>query len=323
MSLKRSLRKLMLGVVAVVPALALANTQAKADVLADAILEIENFVLTDETGTVYTTEEITILAATNFANTGGEGLDSVAGNLSQGDSNNIDPPGDLDGDVKLTAISEGTPPAGLVDDSYMAVTAPPTTHYAYADSDVVGIAIDAGQPSVGVTAQTQASSGLLSTDIGDATSNTGLSSASFDFIAEADGELWISFDYVISILAFVSEDPAIQVASALATASWQIILADSETGAELGNLQPGAINQSRSRNAVSDGESSHSDSDNLFLFLGDLVSGEQYSLTITHQTFVDTLLEVPEPGTLLLFGGGLILLAFVGYRHGGQRRLAA
>jgi hypothetical protein len=46
-------------------------------------------------------------------------------------------------------------------------------------------------------------------------------------------------------------------------------------------------------------------------------------LTITHEVFADTellLAQVPEPATLLLFGSGLVILAFVG-RGLGRRRL--
>lgn len=312
MSPKGSLRKLILGAVAIVPALALANAPARAEVLADAILVVENFVFaSDATGTPYTLADVQIVSATNFANTGGVGLVSAGGSLTQAASNGILPPGDLDSDVNLTGVSEGASP--IADDNYTPLAAPPpvTSHFAYADSDVNGTAIDVGAPTTGATAQTRAASGLTSSDTGDADANTGLN-ATFNFIAQEDGELWISFDYFVSLMTFVSEDDSILDADALARSSWSINVTDEDTGT-VGSFSPSAINQSRSRNEVSDGLTTYTDSGSFTQFLLNLIAGNEYSVTITHQVFIDTSLalqEVAEPTTLLLFGGGLVMLAF-------------
>ena len=323
MTLKASFRRLLLGAVAVVPALAFANTQAKAEVLADSILVLDNFVLaSDDSGTPFTLADVELQSATNTANTGGEGLVSVPGSLGQLGTNGITPPGDVNADVNLTGISEGASPIG--DDNYSpALTPPPTSHFAYADSDVNGVAIDVGAPTVGVTAQTRAASGLLTSDTGDANAQTGLQ-ASFRFIAVEDGELWVDFDYFVDLVAFVSTDPEIADAVAITRSSWSIQLTDNNTGV-VNTLSPDEINQSRGRDEISDGTLTLSDSGHLTLFLGNLISGNLYGLTITHQVFAQTQLAlqaIPEPSALLLFGSGLVILALFGHRFG-RRRLTS
>jgi hypothetical protein len=291
-------------------------------VLADAILVLDNFVLaSDAAGTVYTDADLSIVSATNFANTGGIGLQSVAGVLTQAGSNGITLPGDTNADVNLTGIGEGAPPIG--DDNYTPLAAPPTSHFAYADADVNGVSIQIGANPAGVLAQTRASSGLLTPDTGDADANTGLQ-ASFQFVSNVDGDLFVAFDYLISLVAFVSTDPEIADATAIARSSWNISLTDNETGT-VDSLNPTEINQSRGRDEVSDGLLTLSDSGSLILFLGDLVAGRLYGLTITHQVFADTelaLQNIPEPSALLLFGSGLVILALVGHRLG-RRRLTS
>lgn len=317
MSLKKDLRKFLLGAVAIVPFLGLASTQAQAEVLADAILVLDNFIFHDGTGTAYSDSEIDIGAATNSANTGGQGLDSVAGNLGQGSSNPINPPGDTNGDVNLNAISEGVLPAGHGDDSYTAFPNPPTTHYAYADADVNGVGIDIGAVvTAGVTAQTQASSGLTSNDQGDALANTGLNST-FEFIAAVGGELHVSFDYDVLVRTFVSTS-GIELANALATTSWFLRISDLTAGTTFIYIPP-EINLLAGSDQINDGTDESFDSDSLSFFLIDLIEGNQYSIQIQHEVSADTLLQVPEPGTLLLVGGGLIFLAGFGYVQGRRR----
>ena len=55
-------------------------------------------------------------------------------------------------------------------------------------SSLQGVSIEIGGNPAGVLAQTQATSGLTSPDIGDASANTGLN-ASFRFIAATSGDL--------------------------------------------------------------------------------------------------------------------------------------
>jgi hypothetical protein len=320
MSPKKDLRNVLLGAVAIAPLFGLVSTAVQADVLADAILEIDNFVLAqDATGTPYTDAEIQVISATNFANTGGGGLGSVAGTLEQDDTNPINPPGDVDGDIDLPAISEGTPPATFSNNSFVPAPNPPTTHYAFADQNVEGVSIEIGGNPAGVLAQTQAASGLTSSDKGDALANTGLN-ASFNFIAAESGDLFVDFGYILSLTAFV--DPADADADAQARSSWNINIQDNTDTTLSASLAPGAINRTVQRDEFSDGTLTASDSAHLNLFLIELLAGHSYSLGITHEVNSDTRLavqQVPEPATLLLFGAGLVFLAGFGSVQGRRR----
>jgi hypothetical protein len=323
MSLKKDLRKFLLGAIAIVPFFGLASTQAHAEVLADALLVLDNFIFHDGTGTAYSTDEIDILSATNFANTGGGGLASVGGNLQQSGFNPIDPPTDTNGDVNLTAISEGVLPAGHGDDSYTAFENPPTTHYAYADADVNGAAIDIITPGgtipAGVTAQTQAASGLTSDDSGDANANTGLNTT-FDFIADVSGELHVSFGFEALVRTSVV-GANVDLASALAAVSWVLTVTDLTDDIEF-QYSPDEINVNAGSDNINTGTDETSLTGSLSFFLIDLIAGNRYSIQIQHDASADTFLvvqQIPEPGTLLLVGGGLIFLAGFGYVQGRRR----
>jgi hypothetical protein len=319
MSLKKDLRKFLLGAVAIVPFFGLASTQAQAEVLADALLVIDNFIFHDGTGSAYSFTEIDIQTAANFANTGGGGLDSVGlggGDLGQNGSNTINPPGDNNGDVNLTAIFEGTLPAGHGDDSYTPFPNPPTTHYAYADADVNGVGIDTPAGPAGVTAQTQASAGLISPDSGDANANTGLN-ATFDFIAGVDGELHVSFDFDALARTFV--DPDDILANALATTSWFLRIRDVTAGTLALLYIPTELQLLAGSDQVNDGTDETISSGSLSFFIIDLIAGNRYSIQIQHEVSADAFLQVPEPGTVLLVGGGLIFLAGFGYVQGRRR----
>ena len=100
--------------------------------------------------------------------------------------------------------------------------------------------------------------------------------------------------------------------------SWQVTIVEEDTGATLLSAVPAVLNQQVSRN-----EANAQFNELVFVEVSGsltfgpitVVAGNTYTLTITHETFADTRLTIPEPTTVALFGAGLLGMAFFGFVH--------
>jgi len=171
-----------------------------------------------------------------------------------------------------------------------------------------------GQP-VGADAQVRTDVALASgINSGSSAANLGLVS-SFEFTALEDIQVRFEFNYSYNLRALITPDLADTGNSAQAAAFWDLTVEGFDDAVRF-NFRPVALQQLNTGSTIpgtnrvlSDSGSINSESE---AGLVSLVQGNQYSLTIRHNTNADASINsisVPEPTSIALLGGGLLSLA--------------
>jgi len=300
--------------------------QAQEGVIAEAILNVTNFQLEDGAGNVYTIDELSYQSGGNSGDVSAN-LDSVAG--SETDSATAVPitsPGF--GQIDLDNVCQGDCPA-VADNTFTPINstaAPnPTGHFAQADQELTGVGLDTGGAApLGADAMTAARSSLTTNDSGTALANTG-TETTLQFTATEDGVLEITLNWSLFLMAYVDAETSDFLSSATARSSWNITIVEDNTGTTLLSTSPDELNTNVSRNDANAqlNELAFINESGSFSFGPvPLVGGFLYTVTVTHEVFVDTALtQIPEPTTAALFGAGLLGLAFFGFAYRRRSRL--
>lgn len=289
------------------------SSSAYAIAYGDAILQLSDFMFTNVTdgGAVVAGTDIAILAATTTANTDAtlRGASATPLLASAGVGTPIDLAQTCIGDCPQgTGIDEYTPLSTQAGGGLDAASIP-TSDVAFSEADQSGAAVDLPSISAGVLAETRATAALQYTGLGDANSNLGLNTR-FLVLAGQSFTLGYSFDYTLFLRALLTPDEIVPPAFVQARANWNVTVTDVASGDTIGLGTPLAINKSRSASLAGDDFESSTSGSITNDSLADLIAGRHYEITISHVTGVDVKSQqIPEPGTLLMLGSGLIGLA--------------
>lgn len=307
------------------------SSSAYAIAYGDAILRLIDFQFLNVTdgGAVVAGTDIDIIGATTTANT-----DATLRGVSATPRSGVAPVGTP---IDLIQTCIGDCPQGTGVDEYTPLSTQagggldaasiPTSDVVFSESDQSGAAISIpGLGIPGVLAETRATAALQNTGIGDANSNLGLNTR-FLILASQDFTLGYSFGYDLFLRALLTPDENVPPAFVQARANWNVTVTQvsGETGDSDGDgfedgdtialSAPIQINRGRSATLPGDDfQTSIIGGSVTNSSLADLVAGRQYEITISHVTGVDVqsdVSDIPEPGSLLLLGGGLLGLGAV------------
>lgn len=293
--------------------------------IAESILNVNNFKLRigDGASTVSSTIidvgnvnclsgcDITLLSVNSNGDTTST-LDATSDNDGS-DGNGVGSPFSLISYVGANGVGVDFPTPGTA-------SGLPTGNYTAGASITTGNAITATDDII-----VHSVSGLVSTASGTGNSNQGLKSTTFDVEALADTIIEMSFDADGFLRAALGQDGinadsnyAWNLSIKQGTTSYLLWAPDGVLGSGLSGSCVGAgtcteyaddfsLNDSLSTGLTDDLILSQSGD---FQVEAKFLKGQRYTLTLTHQTGVNTLIEtVPEPGTLALLGAGLIGMA--------------
>lgn len=243
---------------------------ARADAFAQSILVIDNFRLLHANGTAYTASDFSLLG------------------------------GAVDGHATRQ----------LEADPFPALAAP--ANFGAADQFSAGGMITSLAGAAGATFLTRAGASLNRD--GAAFGSAGINAATtFSFSLGVGEYMTIAFDALPFAHAYAS-DGAAGASSARASMAWSISVLDLSTGASVFSFQPEQLNGlgNVSRSGAVGGASVYAPGWLAFSATTDLLlPGATYQLTIAQSTFGGALQaqQMPEPGTLAIFGAGLLALA--------------
>lgn len=285
--------------------LTVAVSEAQAGAVATSYLNLSNIQLTDANGNKLVQGGAN--PSVNFQSPVNNNGDTAVSLNGISDTHTADAPA-APGGLNVIASSVGS---AYVENSFTHLSQPTdaSTNYAHGDALLTGAIADIGGVATpNAQAQTLAEISLISGNgTGSAAGNNVGVQGTVQFTALATTTINISFIADAYVRSFLSADLAGTVANA--SISWTMQLRNLLTNVAQ-NYNPGEINFGNS--ATLPGQ------DFLDTFNGQLshtfniVTGNNYQLTITHSSSADatTTQNVPEPASLLLMGLGLFGFAW-------------
>ena len=286
---------------------------AQADAFAQSILTINNFRLLHADGSAYTPADFDLL----------DGVNSAHARASLNGVTSVAPPQDfsilsgLNPDVAHQFVGLPNPPRA--ENDYSPFPNPPAVPgtFGYADQFLTGSAISVGGAPAGATAQTRADASLQAPGSASGDSDVGTSTTFSFSMGDAD-TMTFAFDATPFTQAYTTTGPA---TNAIARLSWSLNIVNLTTGALVLSYQPGALNGDAnvSRTGTFAGLSTYNPGTGFFTTTTPILNGEDvYQLTVQHNTLANALQQaaVPEPGTLAIFGLGLLGMTAFKRRRG-------
>ena len=286
---------------------------ARADAFAQAILVIDNFRLQHANGTPYTASDFSLLAGTVDARATGQlngvfAVDAQSASFGSGISLDIAHQ-NVGAGLQARPENNFAPYPGLPGAA---------GSYGYADQRMTGNMITTTMGAAGALFQTRADASLAAN--GMASGNSGIgSSTSFSFSLGVGEYMTIAFDALAFTQAYANGGAA-GPTSANARLAWSISVIDLSTGATVFAFEPAQLNglSNVSRTGAADGASTYEPGWMSFGAATDmLVPGDIYQFTIAQSSLSEALQShnIPEPGTLAIFGAALLAMGVLDRRR--------
>lgn len=278
--------------------------QARADAFAQSILSINNFRLLHADGSAFTPADFDLI----------DGVNSAHARASLNGVSAVAPPQDfsiLSGnnpDVAHQFVGLPNPPRA--ENTFTPFPSPPGLPgtFGYADQNLTGSALSIGGAPAGANAQTRADAALQTDGSASGDSDVG-TSTTFSFTLGSAGSITFAFDATPFTQAYTT---AGSTTNAIARLSWSLNIIDQTTGELVYVFQPGELNgdANASRTGTFPGLTTYNPGTLSFSAISPLLNASDvYQLTVQHNTLANALqstVAVPEPGTLAMFGLGLL-----------------
>lgn len=278
--------------------------QAHADAFAQSILTINNFRLLHADGTPFTPADFDLLDGVNSAHARA----SLNGTTAVATPQDFSILSGMNPDVPHQFVGLPNPPRP--ENTFTPFPSPPALPgtFGYADQNLTGSALSVGGAPAGASAQTRADASLQVDGSASGDSDVG-TSTTFSFTLGAAGTMTFAFDATPFTQAYTTGGAS---TNAIARLSWSLNIIDQTTGALVYVFQPGELNgdANASRTGTFPGLTTYNPGTLSFSAISPLLNAtDVYQLTVQHNTLANALqstVAVPEPGTLAMFGLGLL-----------------